>query len=180
MAKKAKGYTRGKLKTPNRAASAAAKGKKKTMPLAEAKARGKAASKPNGSGARSQTLPGMGRVRIQALDNLCESLSATRGKMASLRADEADDMRAALALLIKNKRTGYTHAGVEMLVTGGEQKLRVRTKKDEPATTDIEPEEGEREPVGEVEGVEESVTVGIVGLEAEGDGGDDEGNFDLP
>jgi hypothetical protein len=60
-------------------------------------------------GPRSQALPGLEQVRNSRLENVCESIAETRGEMNKLRGD---------------------HAGVELSRVPGEEKLRVRTSRE--------------------------------------------------
>jgi len=94
------------------------------------KSNGKPAPKPRTP--RSQTLPTMERLRDQMLDNLCESIGDYRDTRSQLDANEAADMQAALQRMHDLDAHSYQHAGIEMLrVPGGNEKLRVRRKKDE-------------------------------------------------
>lgn len=97
------------------------------------------------AGPRSQPLPGMERVRVSKLDNLCEGLSEVRASMASDRETEAGLLQAALPVMRNEKLTTYQHAGVELVRVPGEEKLRCRTAKDR-ATGAVDSEDGAEEP----------------------------------
>ncbi len=96
---------------------------------------------------RAQTLPGLEQVRNTALDRICASIGDTRETINKCRSDEKDDQRMALREMHDKGVTSYRHAGVELVRIPGEEKLRVRTSKEDatdstPAdeTTDAAPE----------------------------------------
>lgn len=75
----------------------------------------------------------MEQVRDEVLDALCESIGDARDTMNAARNTEQADCQASLHRLQEKGWTKYAHAGVELLRVSGEEKLRVRTKKE--ATT---------------------------------------------
>jgi hypothetical protein len=101
------------------------------------------------AGPRSQTLPGLNKVRSQRLDNLCEAIAEDRAKMAQARADEQASIQGALKEMKGKGLVGYKHAGVELAFVPGADKLRVRLTKDasDDATAgegvEVEPEAAE-------------------------------------
>src|SRR4051812_6787161 len=80
----------------------------------------KAAAPAKKTGARSQTLPGMSKVRNQRLDNLCEAIAEDRRTMASARNDEQGSIQAALREMKGRKFSSYRHAGVELAFVAGQ------------------------------------------------------------
>lgn len=81
-------------------------------------------------------LPGMEQVRNVKLDNLCRQIAETRATQNQCRQDEAGYERAALVEMQRDKRKdakgvfSYRHAGVELVRLIGDEKLRVRTSRD--------------------------------------------------
>jgi hypothetical protein len=120
-------------------------GKKASKPAKAAKVV-KASKK---AGPRSQTLPGMNKVRSQRLDNLCEAIAEDRAKMAEARTDEQASIQGSLKEMKAKGLLGYKHAGVELAFVPGADKLRVRLTKDasDDATAgdggEVEPEAAE-------------------------------------
>jgi hypothetical protein len=82
-------------------------------------------------GPRAAALPGMEDVRIRGLDDVCASISENRGAMNELRATDGDLLNKALKLMRMHERTSWRHAGVELLRVPGEEKIRVRTSKEQ-------------------------------------------------
>lgn len=72
----------------------------------------------------------MEQVRIAKLDNLCEAIAETRADMNELRTTEAGNEQAALRVMQQHDVSAYRHSGVELLRVPGDEKLRVRTSKD--------------------------------------------------
>lgn len=82
----------------------------------------------------------MEHLRIKPLDDICASISDTRGQQADLRAEEAGLEQTALHLMRKHNKTAWRAHGVELVRVPGEEKLRVRTSRDT-ATAETEPED---------------------------------------
>ena len=101
--------------------------KKKPSP----KPKSKPKPKPRKSGPRSQVLPGMEQVRNIRLDRLCESIGEAREQMNRLRQEEKGDAQMALREMHDQRVEVYRHAGVELVRVPGEEKLRVRTTKED-------------------------------------------------
>lgn len=100
---------------------------------------------------KAQALPGMEHMGQDAvLDRLCRSIGERRGTMADLRADDAGDMQAALNRMRVIGRAAYRQHGVELARVPGEEKLRVRTSRDE-ATAEVEEEPGDLEAMDAVD-----------------------------
>lgn len=89
-------------------------------------------------GLRSIPLPGLEQVRSQKLDNICESIADTREQMNTLRTEEKDEKRGALTTMREQNLTTYRHAGVELVRVPGEERLRVRTSKQDATAETIE------------------------------------------
>lgn len=88
---------------------------------------------------RAEPLPGMGEVRIKALDEICTTIAETRESINALRAEEVDNESAAMGLMRKHEKVAWRHAGVELVRVPGEEKLRVRTTPERTATAESEP-----------------------------------------
>ncbi len=82
-------------------------------------------------GPRSQSLPGMERIRSQKLDACCEAIGDIRDKANSLRSEEKDELQMALREMTTKGIQAYRHAGVELVRVPGEEKLRVRKSKED-------------------------------------------------
>lgn len=93
---------------------------------------------PKKRGLRSIPLPGLEQVRSQKLDNICESIADTREQMNTLRTEEKDEKRGALTTMRERNLTTYRHAGVELVRVPGEERLRVRTSKQDATAETIE------------------------------------------
>jgi hypothetical protein len=143
----------------------ATKATKATKP-AKAQTRAKTTARTKTTAAaRSRTLPGMEEVRSGPLDNLCEAIAETRGIMNRLRSEEAGHEQSALRVMRDRRLTSYRHAGVELARVPGEEKLRVRTSRNN-ATAEVV----EEEPAGQF-AQERADAV----EEYDGDDGDDDG-----
>lgn len=95
--------------------------------------KGKATAPP---GPRSRALPGMGRIRSQKLDNICEAIGDSRDTQASERDNENSLKQDALKEMQAKGIGAYRHAKIELLRSPGAEKLRVRkTKEDGDAST---------------------------------------------
>ena len=79
----------------------------------------------------------MERLRISALDNVCEAIAEIRGEKNELIQREGEQMNIGLKEMRKNGKTTWRHAGVELVRVPGEEKLRVRTTKSQ-ATAEVE------------------------------------------
>lgn len=106
-------------------------------------------------GPRSQPLPGMEQVRNVRLDHYCESIGESREKTNALRREEKNDLQGALRVMHDRNVVVYRHAGVELVRIPGEEKLRVRTTKEDASDisapdpeTVIDAEDDEPEPAG--------------------------------
>jgi hypothetical protein len=82
---------------------------------------------------RAQELPGVG-VRHTDLDRLCESIGEARDSVNALRGEEKGLCQNALKQMRIHNVMSYRHAGVELMRVIGEDKLRVRTSRDDEAT----------------------------------------------
>jgi hypothetical protein len=98
----------------------------------------KKTKKAKGRNPRAQALPGLEQVRNIKLDRLCESIGDGREVINKQRTEEKADLRNALREMHDRNVTVYRHAGVELVRIPGEEKLRVRTSKED--ATDITPE----------------------------------------
>lgn len=154
------------------------KKKKKKAPAryrAAAGANGKATrtAKARKPGPRSQTLPGMAKVRDGKLDNLCEALAEVRGTINNAKQEEAGLMASTLQRMVARDVTVYKHGGVELARVPGAEKVRVRLSKDDgdAGAEDLEVA-GENDQVGDerrdaVEGVDEDVPASERGIGSE-------------
>ena len=80
---------------------------------------------------RSQILPGMEQVRSKALDNICEAIGDVRETMNAAKKEESGFVLSALQQMQRTSVTVYKHAGVELALVPGAEKLRVRLVKEE-------------------------------------------------
>lgn len=120
MAKKAKrasGFARGKVKTKRKDGA--------KWSGADARKQGAKPASP-----RSQTLPGMKRVRDQKLDNICEGIADERAKKNEADTEEKSLISSALKRMQARNVNLYKHSGVELARVPGSEKLRVRLTKD--------------------------------------------------
>ncbi|MDH4290513.1 MAG: hypothetical protein OEV65_17375 [Aquincola sp.] len=107
---------------------------------------------------RDVVLPGMEQVRNIRLDNICTSIAETRADQNRLRGEEAGLEQMALRVMREDRRKdpkgifSYRHAGVELVRLVGDEKLRVRTSRDN-ATAEVQDDETEPE-LGTGQGVE--------------------------
>ena len=131
-----------KRKTGKALARSMAKGSKRP-PL------GKSKSKPGGSrsgstarkrGLRQQPLGGMEDVRIKELDDVAADIADDRKQMNELRTQEGEDLNRALKLMKKHLKQTWRAHGVELVRVPGEEKLRVRTSREQ-ATGEVEGEQ---------------------------------------
>jgi len=83
-----------------------------------------------GRSPRSQSLPGMGQVRDQRLDNLCESINDERAVMNAAKVEETRLIRSVLQRMHDRDVLIYVHAHLELVRVPGAEKLRVRVLKD--------------------------------------------------
>jgi len=118
------------MKKPKRGkVPAKKKGRQTRVTEVKAKARSRSTSRTNGSGERSQVLPGMKKFRDEVLDNHCETVQECRGSMSTARADEQSALQAALKRMGAKKIDSYKHGRVELLRSPGEEKIRARVLK---------------------------------------------------
>lgn len=128
MAKKAAGRAP-KKKAPRAAKKSVAK--KSAPSKSRSAAKGKAA-KParQARKPRNQSLPGMEHVRYRDLDALCEGIGDARAAKNRAVTDEAGYVQDAIGAMQKHDITGYKHAGIGLVLTGGAVKLSVRVLKE--------------------------------------------------
>lgn len=132
-----------------------AKKKKATKPAPKRGAKVKSGKPPKraaAKGPRSQPLPGMGQVRNRRLDTLCESIGESRDTINQATTDVNGDSQLALQVMQKDGVTHYTHAGVELILRKGADKLSVKLLKDktaEGAPSPKGPAKGDEEPAAE-------------------------------
>lgn len=83
----------------------------------------------------------MEQTRNRRLDLACESVGELRESLNSLRSDEKTTLQAALREMHDKGVTAYRHAGVEFVRVPGEERLRVRTTKEDASDITVdEPE----------------------------------------
>lgn len=78
-------------------------------------------------------------VAIVPLNKVCQSIAETREAINDLKAEEAGYEQTALALMRRNERTTYQHAGVTLVRVPGEEKLQVKTTRERSATAEVQP-----------------------------------------
>jgi len=114
---------------------------------------------------RQVPLNGMEDVRIRSLDDCAASIAEIRDQMNDLRGQEADQLRRALTLMRKHERETWRAAGVELVRVPGEEKLRVRTSKEQ-ATAEVEEEEQDEQVDQDAAEAEDGAAVTEDGAEA--------------
>lgn len=117
MAKKTKAPKKGKKDKP--AKKAAGRPKKK----------GAVAERPRSQRPRQQAL--IEDARIQPLDDCAASIADVRDNMNELRGEEKGYLSTARSLMHKYGKSVYKHAGVEIVLVPGDEKVRVRILKDD-------------------------------------------------
>lgn len=127
---------------------------------AEAKARTKAPAQ----------VPLIRGLRIPALDRVCAQIADTRAAQNRLRGEEADLERHAHKIMIDKKQMTWQSAGVELARVPGDEKLRVRTSRDNSTST--------APPVDDAGDEEEGTGQGVEGLPIAPDGDEDDVPFD--
>jgi len=90
---------------------------------------------------RDIPLPGLEDARIGPLDDIAASISEVRASMNELRTTEAGYLQNALNLMRKYEKTAWRAHGVELVRVPGEEKLRVRTSKEQ-ASAETDEDEG--------------------------------------
>jgi hypothetical protein len=142
----------------------------------------KASGKPKGKGKakstrkpkpRQQALAGMERVRSVELDEICESVGDGRDKKNKIAADEKDELRRAMKIMVAKNIHAYSHAGVRLVRVPGEEKLLVKKGKDE--ATEVEQPEAPKQTSAERAGRSQEPAGGGENAETTGsDNPDDE------
>jgi hypothetical protein len=96
-------------------------------------------AKPKASSPRSVTLPGMEQARDSTLIACCEDIAGARTLMNSARLDEQAAIQRAMKRLQAKPKDArrYRHAGVELALVEGVDKLRVRLTKDAEDTSSV-------------------------------------------
>jgi len=89
---------------------------------------------------RQNALPGMGQVRNKRLDKLCENIGEARERKNQAVTDEEGDSQAALRVMQDGKIDHYTHAGVELIMRRGADKLSIKLLKDKTAEGALAPD----------------------------------------
>jgi len=79
----------------------------------------------------AQALPTLEHVRHATLDRLCEAIGEDRDIINARRASEQENCREALDEMHHHGVTSYHFAGVELVRVPGQEKLRVRTSKED-------------------------------------------------
>jgi hypothetical protein len=80
---------------------------------------------------RARALPGLEQVRDEELDGACERIGDIREKLAALRQSEKEEKKFCQDRMHGLKLKAHKHAGVELLLVPGDEKLRVRLTGDE-------------------------------------------------
>lgn len=111
----------------------AKKTKKVLKPAKRAKAMKAPKAKKTRKVTRQHALPGMGQVRNAKLDKFCENIGEARARKNEAILDEEGDSQAALRAMQSADITHYTHAGVELILRRGADKLSVKLLKDKTA-----------------------------------------------
>ena len=118
----------------------AKKSKKAAKPKAAKKTTKKTATtKARHAKPRERALPGLEDARIKSLDEVCDSISECRASINELKGEEADLEKKALKEMHTHRKSSWRHAGVELVLIPGEERLRVRTTKAN-ATAEVEAE----------------------------------------
>jgi hypothetical protein len=92
---------------------------------------------------KNKPLPGMEDVRVEEIDETLHSLSDVRRQLNDLRSTEQGLMQRVMRLMREHEVTSARAYGVEAVRVPGEEKLRVRTSKEQ-ATAEVE-EDGDDE-----------------------------------
>lgn len=97
--------------------------------------------------ARQGQLPGTEQIRDRVLDTCCEDIGVARDTMNTTRLDEQAAIQRAMKRMLTSgdKPHKYLHAGVELALVEGVDKLRVRLRKDATDTATVE-SEGDESP----------------------------------
>lgn len=83
------------------------------------------------SNPRARALPGLEKVRDEELDAACERIGDIREQQAALRSSEKQEKKLCQDRMHALKLKAHKHAGVELLLVPGDEKLRVRLTGDE-------------------------------------------------
>lgn len=75
---------------------------------------------------RQPTLPAMAQVRDRTMDGYCEGIGDARALKNKAVQEEKGYIQGALNRMHKTGQTVYKHAGVEVVLVPGDDKLRVR------------------------------------------------------
>lgn len=86
---------------------------------------------------KDQPLPGMEDVRIKAIQECLASLAEVRETLNTTRNEEKTLMQRLLNLMRKHEKQACRSNGVEAVRVPGEEKLRVRTSKEQ-ATAEVD------------------------------------------
>lgn len=101
---------------------------------------------------RNAPLPGMGGIRIEALDAICADIGDKREEIQAAKADELVLESQALHLLRKHGKDSWSAAGVAISRKVIEEKLIVRKARQRSATTEADEPAKEPMPVDDVFG----------------------------
>lgn len=78
---------------------------------------------------RNADLPGMDDRAIKPLEDIAESYADVRDRRIALNLEESNLKGAALKLMKKYDKQIYKHNGVEIIVTSGEEGIKVKVPK---------------------------------------------------
>lgn len=117
MAKKTKAPKKGKKDKPAQ------------KPAGRTKKKGAGGGKPRSQQPRQQAL--IEDARIKPLDDCAASIADVRDNMNELRGEEKGYLATARSLMHKYGKSVYKHAGVEIVLVPGDEKVRVRILKDD-------------------------------------------------
>lgn len=93
------------------------------------KRKGAGGDKPRSRQPRQQAL--IEDARIKPLDDCAASIADVRDNMNELRGEEKGYLSTARSLMHKYGKSVYKHAGVEIVLVPGDEKVRVRILKDD-------------------------------------------------
>jgi hypothetical protein len=65
-------------------------------------------------------------ARIKVLDDVAAALSDIRAQRNTLAADEKANLQTALKEMHRNKKTVWSHAGIELVLVPGDERVRAR------------------------------------------------------
>lgn len=102
---------------------------KKTKPVGGTRKKGAGGGKPRSQQPRQQAL--IEDARIKPLDDCAASIADVRDNMNELRGEEKGYLSTARSLMHKYGKSVYKHAGVEIVLVPGDEKVRVRILKDD-------------------------------------------------